>query len=92
MDEYIEREALLAAYDREHEGEPGRARELIVNAPAEDVQPVRHGRWFMRGGKWRCSECDQKALLRLSDATGGCREYEYYRANYCPNCGARMDA
>lgn len=58
---------------------------------AADVQPVRHGRWFMRGGKWRCSECDQKALLRLSDATGGCREYEYYRANYCPNCGAKME-
>lgn len=67
------------------------ARQIAHDLPSADVQPVRHGRWFMRGGIWRCSECGQKALLRLSDATGGCREYEYYRANYCPNCGAKMD-
>lgn len=42
MPEYIEREPLLAEYDREHEGPPGRARELIANAPAVDVAPVRH--------------------------------------------------
>ena len=32
MDEYIEREALLAEYDRQHTGEPGRARKLIEGA------------------------------------------------------------
>lgn len=38
--EYIEREALLARYDAEHVGSPGRARELIVTAPAADVVPA----------------------------------------------------
>lgn len=41
MSEYIEREALLAAYDREHSGPPGRARALIAAAPAADVVPMR---------------------------------------------------
>lgn len=40
MAEYIEREPLLAEYDREHTGSPGRARELIANAPTTDVVPV----------------------------------------------------
>lgn len=38
--EYIEREALLARYDAEHVGPPGRARELIATAPAADVVEV----------------------------------------------------
>ena len=46
MDEYISRRELLARYDAEHEGAPGRARELIKQAPAADVAPV-----------IRCEEC-----------------------------------
>lgn len=38
--EYIERGALIARYDAEHIGPPGRARELIVSAPAVDVVPA----------------------------------------------------
>lgn len=41
--EYIEREALIARYDAEHVGPPGRARELMATAPAADVAPVVHG-------------------------------------------------
>nr|DAU60403.1 MAG TPA: hypothetical protein [Caudoviricetes sp.] len=41
--EYIERGALIARYDAEHVGPPGRARELIATAPAVDVVPVVHG-------------------------------------------------
>ena len=33
MAELIDRVALLAEYDRLHEGEPGRARKLIEDAP-----------------------------------------------------------
>ena len=44
--EYIEREALIARYDAEHVGSPGRARELITTAPAADVVEV-----------VRCREC-----------------------------------
>lgn len=41
--EFIERGALLARYDAEHVGPPGRARELMATAPAADVVPVVHG-------------------------------------------------
>ena len=40
MAEYIEREALLAEYDRQHTGEPGRARKLIEDAHTIDAVPV----------------------------------------------------
>lgn len=40
MSDYINREALIAEYDRAHQGPPGKARELIVNAPAADVREV----------------------------------------------------
>ena len=39
----ISRAALLARYDAEHVGPPGRARELIATAPAVDVVPATHG-------------------------------------------------
>lgn len=41
--EFIERGALIARYDAEHIGPPGRARELITTAPAADVVEVVHG-------------------------------------------------
>ena len=37
MAEYIEREALIAEYDRVHVGAPGGERKLMVEAPAVDV-------------------------------------------------------
>ena len=38
--EYIEREALIAEYDRVHKGPAGGARKLMVDAPAVDVVEV----------------------------------------------------
>ena len=40
MAEYIDREALIAEYDRVHIGAPGGARKLMVDAPAADVEEV----------------------------------------------------
>lgn len=37
---YINREKLIAEYDRVHKGPPGGARKLMVNAPAEDVVKI----------------------------------------------------
>ena len=80
MDEYISRRELLARYDAEHEGTPGRARELIKQAPAADVAPVRHGRWKNGGNGLydTCSACGKEIYLAIP-------------MNYCPNCGARID-
>jgi hypothetical protein len=94
-DEYIERGALLAAYDKEHEGEPGRARKLIEGAPAADVQPVRHGRWKENEAKqegngtlirkyWNCTECGIEICSTLP-------VFDLSAWHYCPNCGAKMD-
>jgi hypothetical protein len=81
MAEYIERRALIAAYDATHKGAAGRARKLMVDAPAADVEPVRHGRWIdvrgeASGMNWKCSKCCKRVMPKYP---------------YCPNCGATMD-
>lgn len=49
-----------------------------------DVQPVKHGRWIEVTPKHsRCSVCDTTCLIAVYPISKG--------ANYCPNCGARMD-
>lgn len=83
-DEYIKRGALLAAYDKEHEGEPGRARELIVNAPAEDVRPV-----------VRCKDCKYGTRL-VCDLLGNegiqcCHGNVAHRLDWFCADGEKMD-
>lgn len=57
-----------------------------------DAAPVKHGRWYNRGGRFRCSVCDNKTLLKDIGGTGGwSHEYEQQKSPYCPNCGAKMD-
>lgn len=57
-----------------------------------DVVKVRHGEWVMRGGRFRCSECDGKALMQDVGGTGGfSHEFEQLKSDFCPNCGAKMD-
>ena len=55
----------------------------VLDAPAADVEPVRHGRWGKKqGGFWEfaaCSLCGEKT------PTVG------IIPNYCPNCGAKME-
>lgn len=52
--------------------------------PSVDAVPVRHGKWIegKSDDHVRCSFCNEDY-----DWTS---EAQYY--NYCPNCGARMDA
>ena len=84
MAEYIERESAIKSllndspeqvrYSRED------AADCIRYMDAEDVAPVRHGRWInhtMIDGHIHaeCSECHK---VRIID-------------NFCPNCGAKMD-
>ena len=88
--EFIERGALLARYDAEHVGPPGRARELMATAPAADVTPVVHGRWICinkRYGEYECSVC-QGVDANCSDYYG---IHAVTEQEFCPNCGAKMD-
>lgn len=81
--EYIERNALIAEYDRVHIGPAGGARKLMVDAPTADVAEVKHGEW--RGkpiagySDIKCSVCN----TRFVQETG--------TWSYCPECGAKMD-
>lgn len=65
-------------------------RDFINELPAADVQPIKRGRWFLRGGNWCCSACNRKTLLTLESNVGGCKEYGTVKTDYCPNCGADM--
>lgn len=65
------------------------ALKYVRNALAEDVAPVRHGRWVRP--HWRnsvssadCSECGAEA--HHAEYRG---VQKYYKN--CPSCGARMD-
>ena len=75
MAEYIEREAVLRVYEEEQRRRgPWRFEKLIASIPAEDVAPVRHGRWILEAHdervnyRWNvtaeCSECcdEQKEI------------------------------
>lgn len=53
----------------------------IVDAPAVEAEPVRHGRWLFDdfdgdGLDYQCSVC---------------KLYARCAYNYCPNCGAKMN-
>ena len=69
--------------------------ELIKSLTAADVQPVVHGEWKQTGGKYSrhktidrrvltCSVCGNFLCMEGVNAGRG-------DANYCPNCGAKMD-
>ena len=105
MAEYIEREALKSKLKNMEATSPNKVYQnamedmiyyfipkIIDEIPSADVAPVRHGYWYNRGGRFRCSVCDNKALLKDIGGTGGwSHEYEQQKSPYCPNCGARMD-
>ena len=71
----------------------GRLEAAILNIPAADVAPVRHGRWDGEGDGyadgeividvWYCSECG----YCIDDGT----DDPNILPNYCSNCGAIMD-
>ena len=80
--EFIERGALIARYDAEHIGSPGRARELIATAPAADVAEVVRCRervhWKPIGSKAGNSFSDMEYI-------GGCEYTKYCRreSDFC---------
>ena len=56
---------------------------MTAGQPAADVEPVKHGHWVKEKPDvlihWHCSVCKN------------CYYLEEPNANYCPNCGAKMD-
>ena len=64
---------------------------LIDQQPTIDAEPVRHGKWANDAmGVLRCSECNAQAPWRFIGIMYDEVDYRW-KANYCPQCGARMD-
>lgn len=92
MAEYIDREALVAKFDRMGLGEHSfiekvfsdGVRTIIAEMPAADVVPMVHGRWISDGDgyhwTYNCSICAWEDGYPFNE-----------RHNYCPNCGAKMN-
>ena len=55
----------------------------VIKTIVADAQEVRRGRWIFKtdrivdGYDWQCSQCNS---------------WQMYTSNYCPNCGAQMEA
>ena len=71
----------------------GVLKRILIQAPAADVMPVRHGRWIVNkedveGGnylfRYRCSECKEQPHFDKD-------KYKFILSSYCPNCGAKME-
>ena len=75
---------------------------IVRDAPAIDVEPVRHGRWIRGKNKsafpakppaiWYCSYCGE--MIRYNDSTGTYQKKKK-KVNEvnprCRRCGAKMD-
>lgn len=89
MADYISREAavkVLTSIGTQVSDSRRRAVAKCINEiellHAADVEPVRHGRWIEGRDHLKCPVCRG---LAKKDFRDGCW-------NYCPNCGAKMDA
>ena len=107
MAEYIEREAISEEIRKYYYKNPpnfsygegfdrglDRAQRVILDAPAADVVPVRHGRWISltecaNEGVY-CSICKKK-VWKSDYALCSHKSRNKLRSDYCPNCGAKMD-
>ena len=90
MADYIEREDLLELYriDDPVLNENGHVplpviRQNIMDIPAADVAPVRHGRWE--------TNSDRPDSLICSVCKCGFDVWKHDPHNFCPNCGSKMD-
>ena len=94
MAEYIEREAISEEIRKYYYKNPpnfsygegfdrglDRAQRAILDAPAADVAPVRHGQWVDNG-------IPDSILSGCSVCGFTCGSSSFF---YCPNCGAKMD-
>ena len=63
--------------------------DVLEQQPTIDAEPVKHGKWIWKGedgdSRWMCSECKCKEYVPTCNGVPNIWDY-------CPNCGARMDA
>ena len=92
MPEYIEREALRAEALRltgasefafDHCFPYWQFSKCIEEAPAADVETVRHGKWVFTNAGWKCNLCSHSMPYWPMAST-------QEETPYCPNCGCKM--
>ena len=91
MSEYIEREALKEMFSSENKPLETAICSVIDAVHAADVAPVAHGEWILVG----TNEHDYETSVEEKCSLCGRYVYRYDtqpQDNYCPNCGAKMDA
>lgn len=59
----------------------------IENAPAADVQEIKHGEWKLCYEDWRRQIAGDECSACGFQHYGACISHYHY----CPNCGAKMD-
>ena len=63
----------------------------VMDAPAADVEPVRHGQWLRTDDDWsslvtiQCSACGGEWCFEIDE------DVQLLGYNYCPGCGCKMD-
>lgn len=91
MSDYITRSAAVAVLHYNCDEKCSSVVCDMESIPSEDVVPVVHGKWVydhtdMASGNFaivRCSVCGYQAYAIAEYVKQG---------NFCPNCGAKMDA
>lgn len=68
---------------------------ILKEAPAADVQEIKHGKWIetQKPLGWcdvDCAECSVCRESWIIDEDSSIDDYECMW-HYCPNCGAKMD-
>ena len=58
---------------------------FLNNAKTIEAEPVRHGRWIDKGEYAVCTECGGRSGTQYDGV-----EPVPLRAQFCPNCGAKM--
>lgn len=91
----IDKDALIAEYDRVHVGEPGNARKLIENAPTIEQRKTGkwidyigkdlgiENQWLRDDGKTVFVQCDQCKSLYVRNFMSDW--------HWCPRCGCKME-
>lgn len=59
----------------------------LLSIPAADAAPMRHGRWIDKGEYAVCTECGGQSGIQYDGV-----EPIPLMTQFCPNCGAKMDA
>jgi len=106
-EDFVSRQWLIDEYHRRHKGPPGGALKMIEEAPAADVEPVKHGYWVYKMRERNKCEFvsgfdhlgDWHTITVITHVKGpvpycglcGALAADSF-LDYCSRCGAKMDA